>query len=51
MYAVLNTESSGPIIWMIVVVNLVLFCGMVALMVILMGRANAAEMPDMERLV
>ena len=44
-YAALNPDSSLPIIWMIVSVNVVLLCGMVVSIILLLKKAgNADEM-------
>ena len=44
-YAALNPDSSLPIIWMIVSVNVVLLCGMVVSIILLLKKAgNAGEM-------
>ncbi|XP_022792734.1 putative leucine-rich repeat-containing protein DDB_G0281931 [Stylophora pistillata] len=42
-YAARNPASSTPIVWMIVVVNVVLVFGMVMSMIVLLGRSHAAE--------
>ena len=44
-YAALNPDSSASIIWMLVTVNLILLCGVVLSIILLLGRANSAEMP------
>ncbi|KAJ7350210.1 hypothetical protein OS493_037730 [Desmophyllum pertusum] len=44
-YAVLNPDSSAPIVWMLVTVNLVILCGIVVSIIVLLGRKNAVEMP------
>ena len=39
-YAAQNPDSSTPIVWMVVAVNVVLFCGMVISMIVLLGRRS-----------
>ena len=42
-YAVLNPDSSASIVWMIVVVNVVLLCGIIFSIILLLRRGNADE--------
>ena len=42
-YAALNPDSSLPIIWMIVSVNVVLLCGMVVSIILLLKKAGNAD--------
>ena len=42
-YAALNPDSSLPIIWMIVSVNVVLLCGMVVSIILLLKKAENAD--------
>ena len=42
-YAVLNSDSSAPIVWLIVVANVVLLCGIVVSIIILLGRPHVVQ--------
>ena len=44
-YAALNQESSEPIVWMLVVLNLVVICGLVISIILLLGRAHVQRTP------
>ena len=44
-YAVQKPESSAPIVWMLVTVNLVLLFGIVLSIILLLGRGHAVQMP------
>ncbi|XP_022792682.1 putative leucine-rich repeat-containing protein DDB_G0281931 [Stylophora pistillata] len=48
-YASLNPDSSTPIVWMIVVVNAVLICGMVVSIILLLKKAENADGGHEER--
>jgi len=45
-YAALNQESSEPIVWMLVVLNLVVICGLVVSIILLLGRARVQRTPS-----
>ena len=45
-YAFLNPDSSASIVWMIVVVNVVLLCGIVLCIILLLGRAHVVRVPQ-----
>jgi len=42
-YAVLNPDSSAPIVWMLVVVNAVLLCSLVLSIILLLGQAHLVQ--------
>ena len=44
-YAVLNPDSSSPIVWMLVVVNIVLVCSLIISVILLLGRAHVVQIP------
>ena len=44
-YAVQKPESSAPIVWMLVTVNLFLLCGMALSIILLLGRGHVVKMP------
>ena len=44
-YAALNQESSEPIVWMLVGLNLVVICGLVVSIIRLLGRAHVQQTP------
>ena len=52
-YAVQKPESSAPIVWMLVTVNVVLLFGMVLSTILLLGRGHAVQIPfvDDEKVV
>ena len=45
-YAALNQESSEPIVWMLVVLNLVVICGLIISIILLLGRAHVQRTPS-----
>ena len=44
-YAVLNPDSSSPVVWMIVVVNIVLLCRLIISIILLLGKAHVVQIP------
>ena len=44
-YAVQKPESSAPVVWLLVIVNLVILFGMVLSVILLLGRAHVVAMP------
>ena len=44
-YAVQKPESSAPIVWMLVIVNLVLLCKIVLSVILLLGMGHVVQMP------